>query len=139
MVCAVSFLPLCSDSLLAEGASAIRAQINGPSALAIDNRGHLFLVEMNENKVLKVDLREGTISTVAGNGRSCCYREGAKATEVSLGFLRVLAADSRGNLFIGEHGQVKRIDAVTGLISTVADDETFGDTVEGISARSAHF
>ena len=122
-----------------QGASATHSPINGPSALATDNHGHLFLIEMNENKVRRVDLREGRILTVAGNGKKCCYRDGVKATDVSLDFMRALAVDSQGNIFIGENGQIKKVDGRTGLISVVAGDGVGGDTTDGISARSAHF
>lgn len=138
-VCAVHVLLLSPGSLAREETRATHAQINGPSALAIGNHGHLFLVEMKENKVRRVDLREGTILTVAGNGKKCCYREGARATEVSLDFSRALAVDSQEDLFIGENGRIKRVDGRTGRISTVEGAETSGDTIDGISARSAHF
>jgi sugar lactone lactonase YvrE len=138
-VCLVPFVFSTSESHANREASATQTPINGPSALATDNHGHLFLIEMNENKVQRVDLREGRILTVAGNGKKCCYRNGAKATEVSLDFLRALAVDSHGNIFIGENGRIKKVDGRTGLISTVAGDGTSGETIDGVGARSAHF
>jgi len=118
---------------------ATHASINGPSTLAADDHGHLFVIEMNENKVRRIDLRQGRIATVAGNGKRCCYRDGAKATEVSLDFLRSLAVDSHGDIFIGENDRIRRVDGRTGLISTVAGDGTSGNTLDGIRALSAHF
>jgi sugar lactone lactonase YvrE len=118
---------------------ATATSINGPGALATDNRGHLFVIEIIKNKVLRIDLQGGKISTVAGNGKKCCYKEGAKATEVSLNSLLSLAVDAHGNLFIGEGNQIRVVDGSTGFISTVAGDAMPGNTVNGISARSAHF
>lgn len=125
--------------LARQEASATDSPINGPTSLATDNHGHLFLIELNENKVRRVDLKEGKILTVAGNGKECCYKDGAKATDVSLDFMYALAVDSAGNIFIGESGNIKRIDSHSGLISTIAGDGMSADTIDGGSARSVHF
>jgi len=119
--------------------SATHASINEPAALAFDNRGHLFVIEKHENKVRRIDLREGRIVTVAGNGKQCCYKDGTKATEVSLTFLHSLAVDSHGNIIMGDDSQIREVDSRTGLIWTIAGDGTYGDTLDGTSARSAHF
>lgn len=122
-----------------EELSATRVSINGPSTLATDSHGHLFAIALMENKVRRIDLQEGTISTVAGNGKKCCYQNGAKPAEVSLDFPRSLAVDSQGNIYFAENGQIKRVDGHTGLISTVAGEGTSEDTSDGVSAVSAHF
>ena len=118
---------------------ATHTAINAPTSLATDNDGHLFVIEREANKVLSVDLQRGTIVTVAGNGKKCCYKDGMKATEASLGFLWSLAADGHGNLFLADEDRIRKIDARTGLISTVVGDGTSGNTPDGVSARSAHF
>jgi sugar lactone lactonase YvrE len=119
--------------------AATRISINGPGNLAIDNDGHLFVLETEENTVRRIDLRKGTIATIAGNGKKCCYKEGVKATQVSLRFLFALATDSFGNIFIGENYRILKVDASTGLISTVAGAAETGNTIDGVSAQSAHF
>src|SRR2546429_8328660 len=83
-----------------------------------------------------MDLLTKTMSTVAGNGKPCCYREGAKATEVSLEFPRALALDSSGNLFIAEGEFIRKVDVHTGLISTFSGRGKSGDTKEGLSIES---
>lgn len=118
---------------------ATSTSINGPTDLAIDRHGHLFVVERIENKVRRIDLQEGTITTVAGNGQDCCYKDGSAATEVSLDFLRSLVIDSQGNLFLGEETLIKKVDGRTGTISTVAGSGKSGNTVEGIGVRAAQF
>ena len=117
---------------------AIRTSINAPTSLATDD-GHLFVIEREGSKVLGVDLHRGTITMVAGNGKQCCYKDGTKATEVSLGFLWSLAADGQGNLFLADDDRVRKIDLRTGLISTVVGNGTSGNTPDGVPALSAHF
>jgi sugar lactone lactonase YvrE len=113
--------------------------IDGPGSLALDKEGHLFVAEIYGNLVRRMDLRTKTMSTIAGNGKPCCYREGAKATEVSLDFPRALALDSSGNLFIAEGGFIRKVDVHTGLISTFSGREKSGDTKEGPSIESESF
>ena len=126
-------------SITRESTKATDTAINAPSALASDNHGHLFLIEMHENKVLRIDLQAGTISTVAGNGKKCAYKNGTKAAEVCLDFIQSIAVDSHGNVFIGEYNQILMVDANTGLISIIAGDGTPGNTVSGTDVRSVHF
>lgn len=135
----VGLIALGASSLASQEFPATHASINGPSALAADNRGHLFVIDMNENKVQRIDLEKGTMSTVAGNGRKCCYKDGAKAIDVSLDFIRALAVDPQGNIFISDVDHNRKIDWRTGLISTVAGSEDSGNTLEGVSALSAQF
>lgn len=51
-----------------DGGAPSSAQLNGPSGVAFDAQGNLFIVDMNNNRIRKVDVLNGTISTIAGNG-----------------------------------------------------------------------
>jgi trimeric autotransporter adhesin len=121
-----------------KGLPATHASIDAPTSLAVAD-GHLFIIEQNRNKVLSVDLQKGTITTVAGNGKKCCYKDGARASEVSLGFLWSLAADKLGNLFLADDDYIRKVDTHSGEITTVAGDGTSGSTVEGAPALLTHF
>ena len=79
------------------------------------------------------------MALVAGNGKECCYKEGARATEVSLYSSDTLAVDFSDHLFIGDRANVRRVDLNSGLISTIAGDGKSGDTVEGALALSTSF
>lgn len=118
---------------------AIDTPIDGPTALAIDSNGHLYVASLYEDNVRSVDLRTGTITTVAGNGKECCYKENSKATEVSLDSVWALAVNSHGDLLIAEDTQVRKVDARTGLISTVAGNGESGHTADGLLATSTSF
>jgi len=123
-----------------EEVPALNFAINAPSDLALDNSGHLYVAEGDGARVLRIDLQKGTISIAAGNGKDCCFQEGAKATDVSVDCLCAIAVDSAGNLYIGEFGgYIRKVDAQAGLITTVAGAGEFGSTAEGAPALAAKF
>lgn len=123
---------------------AIKSSINGPTALALDDNKHLYVIEEEEDRVQRIDLADGTISVVAGYGRKsgkdCIQRDGIQATDACLQYPASLAVDASGNLFIGEiGGYVRKVDVGSGLISTVVGSGHSGATIEGSSALSASF
>jgi trimeric autotransporter adhesin len=126
------------------GSPAINSSINGPTALIVDSNGHLYVIEVQEDRVHRIDLSDGTISVVAGYGRKnekeCTHRDGIQATNACLQYPVSLAVDPSGNLFIGEMaGYVRKVDVASGLISTVAGSGHSGATVEGSLALAASF
>jgi sugar lactone lactonase YvrE len=139
---AIGFVVLMSIPVCAQTSRETLAKstpINGPTALALDREGHLFVVEELENRVRRIDLSKRTIKTVAGNQKDCCYSDGMAAIKVGLPYIAALAVDSRGDLLIAEWEQVLRVDAQTGLISTVAGTGKSGSTAEGSPALSVSF
>jgi sugar lactone lactonase YvrE len=113
-----------------DGGSAATAGFD-PIGVALDSEGNLFIADSNNGRVRKVTL-DGIISTVAGNGcvpqsgiggysDKCFHGDGGPATSVSLPFLKGIALDSGGNLFIAD-SYFSRIRKVTpdGVISTIA-------------------
>jgi hypothetical protein len=85
---------------------------------AIDANGNLFFV-VNGTQIRKLDVRSGSMTTVAG-AHGHAGDEGpalaASVDPVSLAF------DSTGNLFLSDfdHQRVRRVDARTGTITTIA-------------------
>ncbi len=120
---------------------ATKTSIDGPSSLALYKDRYLFVVELGDYhvRVLRIDLKNRTIISVAGNGTDCCYKEGARATQVGFGWINSIAVDSQGDLLIAEWWKVLKVDARTGLISTIAGTGKSGETAEGSSALSASF
>jgi trimeric autotransporter adhesin len=120
---------------------AVSTPINGPSALAVDNGGHLFVIEMQESRVLQIDLGSGAISPVAGQShqQQCSDAKQGPVVDACLEYPVSLALDSSGNLLIAEmRGRVRKVDFNTGEITTVAGGGQ-NKTLEGAAALSAHF
>jgi sugar lactone lactonase YvrE len=96
------------------------ARMSGPVGLAVDSAGDLFVAEYSGNRVRKVT-PDGMITTVAGGGLPAdSLGDGGKATDARLSSPVGLAVDSAGNLFVTDNSRVRKIDAVTGIITTVA-------------------
>ena len=56
------------QAYLGDSGPATSAELNGPYGLAIDNAGNLYIADPANNRVRKVALGTGIISTFAGNG-----------------------------------------------------------------------
>jgi sugar lactone lactonase YvrE len=132
------FLALAQSS---KPTGATETSIDGPSSLALYKDSYLFVVKSGDYHVgvLRIDLKNRTIITVAGNGTDCCFTEGAPATQVGFSRITSIAVDSQGDLFIADDENVRKVSAKSGLITTVAGNGKSGDAVEGSSALSTSF
>jgi streptogramin lyase len=117
---------------------ASRAQINNPYGIAIGPDGALYICDTDNHVVRKVS-RDGTIATVAGNGKRGYSGDGQKATEASLNEPYELRFDRQGNLYVVERMNhvVRFVDTRTGLIRTVAGNGKAGFSGDGGPAISA--
>jgi trimeric autotransporter adhesin len=103
-----------------DGGPATDASLFTPSQVAVDASGNLFVSDLWNNRVRRVDASTGIITTVAGNGTAGFAGDGGLATSASLGGPNGLTFDAAGNLLVAAEGRVRRVDAFTGIITTVA-------------------
>jgi hypothetical protein len=111
-------------AVLGDGGPANKAQLDGPSGLAVDASGNLFIADQFNARVRKVDSK-GIITTVAGNGKEGFSKDGRPAIHTQLHWPKGVAVDSWGNLFIAEAGNklIRKVDS-KGIITTVAGGGT---------------
>src|SRR5262249_49724759 len=109
-----------------------------PIGIALDISGNLFIADPGNNRVRRVDVKTGFISTFAGNGRSSFTGDGGPAVNAGLNTPASLAIDSSGNPFISEPGnnRNRRVDT-GGTIKTVAGNGQFGFGGDGGPATVA--
>lgn len=97
-----------------------------PGDVAVDPAGNVIIFDLAFKRIRKVDSTTGVISTVAGDGSEGSWGDGGLAVEASLelGKGGGIAVDSHGNIFVSEFKacRVHRVDAATGIITTVAGD-----------------
>jgi sugar lactone lactonase YvrE len=105
-----------------DGGPAQAALLNGPFDIAFDDAGNLYFSDTFNNRIRRVDARSGVISTVAGNGEKGYSGDGGPATAASLNEPYGIVVDRAGDIFVADrlNRRVRRIDAVSGIISTLA-------------------
>ncbi len=105
-----------------DGGPAARARLNEPYEVRVDDDGNLYFVEMVNAVVRRVDTGSGTISTVAGTGKTGFSGDGGPATKARLRAPHSIALDARGGLYIADIGnhRIRRVDLKSGTIETVA-------------------
>jgi sugar lactone lactonase YvrE len=120
-----------------DGGQATAALLNGPTVLLLDSR-NLYIADRLNNRVRRVDLATGIITTLAGTGVAGFGGDGGQATAAQLNSPRGLSLDS-GNLYIGDSGnnRVRRVDLATGTITTFAGTGVAGFGGDGGPATAA--
>jgi len=88
-----------------DGGPALNADFGAIYCLALDERHNLlYLDDLDNRRIRRIDLRSGTVSTVAGNGIRGTPHDGALAAQSPLQDPRAITVDSKGNLYILERG-----------------------------------
>ncbi len=121
-----------------DGGPADKAQLNNPFAVARGPDGFIYMCDVDNHRVRRV-AKDGTISTFAGNGKKAYAGDGGPAIQASLNQPYELAWDNAGNLYFVEIGNhvVRKVDAKTGTISTVAGTGKAGFSGDGGPATKA--
>lgn len=122
-----------------DGGSATLAMINRPSGVAVAPNGDIYFSDGSNNRVRKVTIATGIITTVAGNGTATYAGDGGAATSASIARPSAIALDASGNIYIADddNNRIRKVTVSTGLISTVAGNGTAtfaGDGGQAIAA-----
>ena len=121
--------------------SAINATVNNPIGVAVDSMGDLYIADSRNNRIRKVTVATGVITTVAGNGESGFYVDNLLATNAVLRNPVSVALDSSKNLYIVDQGnsRIRKIESSTGVLKTVVGSglPAFNGDADNIPALSA--
>ncbi len=120
---------------------ATSALIQYPFGVNLDDAGNVYFGDKSGfNVIRKVTVATGIISTVAGVGSASGGFNGdnIQATMAMLSNPFDVVLDSSDNLYISEYGsyRVRKVDALTGLITTVVGDGTASSSGDGSAATS---
>jgi len=120
---------------------ALQINVGEPFGVEIGPDGALYVTEVGNHRVLRVDLAGGKIVTVAGNGRKGYAGDGGPATEASLNEPYEVRFDRDGNMIFVEmqNHVIRRVDVRTGIISTLAGTGQAGFGGDGGPAVQAQF
>ena len=105
-----------------DGGPAADATLREPFMCAFDQAGNLFICEARNHCVRRIDAQTGAISTVAGTGEAGYSGDGGPAAIAQLHEPYSLTVDDNGDIYVVDrlNAAVRKIDAATGIISTVA-------------------
>ena len=115
--------------------AAITAQMT-PLGVCTDKNGNIYIADNGNNRVRRVS-STGIITTIAGDGTGTYAGDGGPATAASLKLPKGVCLDDTGNLYVSCDHVVRKINASTGIISTIAGTGTGGYSGDGGPATSA--
>ena len=124
---------------LAGPTSRISASLDFPTGVAVDGVGNVYIADFYNCVVQEVTIADGQIKTVAGNKVAGYSGDGGSATNAKLNYPYDVAVDSAGNLYIADttNNVIRKVDAVTQKISTIAGNGTGGYSGDGGPATEA--
>ena len=114
------------DGYSGDGGPATAARLGGPIALAVGPDGDLYIGE-HAGRIRRVDHETHVITTYAGIGREESSGDGGPATAAGIDRPHGLAVARDGTVYVADTygNRVRRIDARTGVITTIAGPDGF--------------
>lgn len=114
------------------------------TTVQVDERGDLYVCDRFNHRIRKVDATTKIVTTVVGSGvggpeSGRFSGDGGPATLAQLNSPRGLFLDRDGNIFISDtaNWRIRRVDAATGVITTVAGNGLEGFSGDGGLATAA--
>jgi streptogramin lyase len=122
-----------------DGGPATLARLNVPHSIALDSQGHLYIADIGNHRIRRVDAKTGKIQTVGGTGQRAKAVDGAPLAGTPLDGPRALDFDVEGRLWLAlrEGNAVFRIDLAAGRLAHVAGTGKSGYAGDGANARQA--
>jgi streptogramin lyase len=116
-----------------DGGPALQATFNLPHEIRFDKSGNLYVVDMMNHAVRKIDAQTGIITTIAGTGQPGYSGDGGPAKAASLNKPHSIQFGPDGALYICDIGNhvIRRMDMTTQVIQTFAGTGKAGPTPDG--------
>jgi DNA-binding beta-propeller fold protein YncE len=123
-----------------DGSPADRARLVGPFGVAFDPAGTLYFVELSGERVRTIG-PDGLVRTIAGSGRKGNGGDGGPAAGAEFNAMHSLAITKNGDIYVADtlNHRVRKIDARSGKITTIAGTGAKGFSGDGGPATRAEF
>lgn len=118
------------------------AQFREPHDVALDGRGGLLIADVSDNRIRRVDLQTGIITTWGGTGRGAREGDNGPLARAAFAGPRALAVDVRdGTVYVCERegNTVRRVDGPIKTVTTFAGTGAKGYEGDGGPAKNATF
>jgi trimeric autotransporter adhesin len=117
-----------------DGGTATSAELNYPEGISLDSAANIYIADSGNYRVRKVDAATGIITTVAGDGAKTDSGDGGLAVNAGFRAISDVKFDSHDNMYIADSLSVRRVDVVSGTITTIAGNGPGGDGVLAIDS-----
>ena len=123
-----------------DGGPATQAQMREPNDCVLDGNGGLLIADVQDQRIRRLDIASGTITTFAGTGEKAHTGDGGNASEAGIFGARAICVDGKGATYVCERegNTIRRIDP-HGIITTVAGTGAQGYTGDGGPAVECEF
>ncbi len=104
-----------------DGGPATAAELHDPRYIDLDKAGNLYIGDAGNNRIRKVDMSSGIITTVVGTGTSAFYGDGGPASAAELSYPYGVALDDSDNIYIADqsNNRIREVRTATGIINTI--------------------
>jgi streptogramin lyase len=122
-----------------DGNAATNAALNQPHSIQLDSAGNLYICDIGNHRIRKVDSRTGIMSTFAGTGAKSSTKDGAPFAGNPLFGPRAIDFDTAGNAWLAlrDGNAVYRLDLKQGTVHHVAGTGKTGFQGNGGPAKEA--
>jgi sugar lactone lactonase YvrE len=105
-----------------DNGAATNAELSYPKSIAIDGAGNLLIADTYNERIRKVAVGTGVITTIAGTGQPGNTGDNGPATSAELESPEGIAVDGSGNVYVAcaDADVIRKVTAATGVITTVA-------------------
>ena len=120
-----------------DGGLAMNANFHTLRSIAVDHADNIYIID--NDRLRKIDGRTGIITTIAGTALEGFSGDGGLAINAKLNITEKIVIDSKNNIYLLSAGQprLRKIDGLTGIISTIAGTGVAGFTEDGSLARNS--
>lgn len=118
-----------------DGGQAVNASVFLPTGVALDDAGNVYIAEYG-NRVRKVAV-DGTITTIAGNGKQGFSGDGGPATSATFNRPYAVAVDKAGNIYLADRDNNRIRKVSNGIVTTIAGNGVADYSGDGGPATEA--
>jgi len=120
-----------------DNGAANSARLREPQGIAIGGNGNIYISDTGNNVIRKI--ANGIITTIAGTGIAGYGGDNGPATSATFVAVKGIDIDDENNIYMADSGNhvIRKVDATTGKIATIAGTGTAGYTGDGGMATRA--